>query len=31
MLDLIARFTTIVDRKIEMGVAEVTFTPRTPA
>ena len=31
MLDLLARFTTIVDRKIEMGVAEVTFTPRTPA
>jgi RimJ/RimL family protein N-acetyltransferase len=31
MLDLLARFTTILERKIEMGVAEVTFTPRTPA
>jgi len=31
MLDMLTRFTTIVDRKIEMGVAEVTFTPRTPA
>ena len=30
MLDLLTRFTTIVDRTIEMGVAEVTFTPRTP-
>lgn len=34
MLDLITRFTTIAERKLEYGVVEVTFTtgtPQTPA
>lgn len=30
MLDLISRFTTVVERKLESGVVEATFTADTP-